>query len=247
MSDDKDQPPAPPVESGVPPRPDIPAPPTDSMGRSMANKRGRKPGPQGPRNADVGQTLKSELTKRLPTDGALMTDENVGKALSGAFSVIGIVGGPHWRLMKKEQDELGELYGPLARMFGPEELAKWIMALMVLPGTTAIIMPRLAIQSMIQKGEIEKEHARVSLIQCKGMMAAEANLDIEAQVLEQAAVGNQYLRAQVSAAQTATAEMKAQQVIKEGVVVPRNGAQVPQTETVAVPASGIDIPGDKNG
>lgn len=233
MSDEKEKPPpAPPVIEGTPARPDIAAPMLDSLGRSMANKRGRKPGPQAPR--DTAQVLTKELKARMPEHGS-MSDDAVGKAIAGAFGAIGIFGGPHWRLLPTEQMEYGLTFGPLARMFGPEKLAQWIMVLMALPLVTSTVMPRVAIQSMIQKGELVKAEGRKTLIHIKTMMYAENSLDIEKQVLEGAAEASSYLRAQVEMARSVTTEMSTAQAVKDDIAAP-----------VAQPIN-LDIPGDPLG
>lgn len=200
-------------------RPDIAPPKVDSLGRSMVNKRGRKPGPQGPRGEKLNtqSALAGELGKRLPTDSKMLSDAMVGEAISGAFSAIGIFGGPHWRLFPQESAKFGEVFGPLARLYGAEELAKWITILMCLPVCTEVLGPRIAISSMIAKKELPKEEGRKFLLHIKGMMAAEKDLDIDMQAKESAA----YLRAQVATGMSVAADMSVEQMTKEGVV---NGA-----------------------
>lgn len=211
--------PVPPVIDGAPPAPETPtvigtAPKrVDSLGRSMDKPRGRKPGVPQPRKSadpDLQAKLQAELSKRLPA-GEALSDANVGKAIAGAFGAIGIFAGPHWRLMMQEETQWGMAFGPLARLYGPEDLAKWIMVLMVLPVVTSTIGPRIAIQQMIYKGELEKNEGRKALLQIKAMMAAEEGLNIEQQIEEQKAAGVAFMRAQVKAAHEATAELKAQE------------------------------------
>lgn len=216
---DEDKPPTPPVIDGAPPAPEATtvvggAPKrVDSLGRSLDKPRGRRPGPQGPRAApkeELQAKLTAELSKRMP-EGQILSDENVGKAIAGAFGAIGIFGGPHWRLMLQEETKWGMAFGPLARIYGPEDLAKWIMVLMVLPVITETLGPRIAIQQMVYRGELPKNEARKALLQIKAMMAAEEGLNIEQQIAEQQESATAYMRAQVKAAHDATAELKAQE------------------------------------
>lgn len=242
MSDEKAETPKPPAMPDTPPRPDIPEVRYDSIGRPMdPNKpRGRKPGSQNKAaQANASPTLSGELKKRLP-EGSILSDENVGKAIAGAFGAIGIFGGPHWRLMKLEQDEYGTVFGPLARMYGPDELAKWITILMALPVVTSTVMPRLAIQNMIHKKELDKERGRVALIQIKAMMAAEEGFNIEAQIQEEAANKKDFFVKHVNAAHEATAQVKAEQVSAE-----MNGVTVPTVKTPSEEST--RIPGDERG
>jgi len=160
------------------------------------------------------QTLKGELQKRLPTDIKQMSDETVGVAISGAFAALGIFAGPHWRLFPQETRQYGETFGPLARLYGSEELAKWITILMCIPIIAQTVAPRVAIQQMVYKGECKKEEARSLLLNIKGMMAAEETLDADHQAKE----GEAFLRAQVNAGMNAGADMKVQQIQTEGVV-----------------------------
>lgn len=162
------------------PRPDIAAP--------EKKRRGRKPMPrdaQGNIIRDPAEQaavkLKQELGKRLP-GGEVMTDANVGKAISGALAAIGIFRGPHWRAFPQEERELGETFGPLARMYGPTELAKWITLLMAVPVVTSIVMPRVAVEQQIMTGGLPKEKGRVMLLQLKALMESEKTLNVEAGV-----------------------------------------------------------------
>lgn len=216
MSDDiAEPPPAQPEPPAVEvARPDTPAPRVDSLGRSMEKKRGRKPGPQGPRNVNTAAALKTELGRRLPKDAASLTDEMVGVAISGALAAIGLVAGPHWRALPSETRDLGEAFGPLARVYGSEELAKWITVLLVIPTVVTIVAPRIAIQSMIAKKEMPKEEGRSALLRIKAMMAAEEDLNIDHQAQEAKA----YVQEQVNVGLRVAAQVKAQQITDEGVV-----------------------------
>ncbi len=192
-------------------RPDIAKPPTDSLGRSMANKRGRKPGPQGPRNASSGNAgnanvspMARELGKRLPADISAMSDEKIGEAIAGAYAAIGLAAGPHWRLFAQEKARMGEVFGPIARVFGTEELAKYLLVAVAFPTVAEITAPRMAIQSMIRKGDIDKEEGRSVLLRIKGMQAAEAKLSFDQDTAE----GEAFLNAEIKAGRDTAADMK---------------------------------------
>lgn len=167
--------------------------PRDSLGRSMVNKRGKKPGagsaakPQGQTGVTQAQ-LKNELAKRLPKDPKDLTDKAVGDAINGAFSAIGLFAGPHWRLFSDERESYGEVFGPLARLYGQEALVKWMTILMAIPVVTATIGPRVAVQTMIHRKEIEKKDGRKWMIRMKAMMAAESELDLNRMVNEDKAI-----------------------------------------------------------
>ncbi len=218
MSDQEPKEEKPPVVEVA--RPDIAAPAVDSLGRSMANKRGRKPGPQAPRaeGATQKQTLSKELGKRLPQNVQDMSDAVVGEAIAGAFAAIGLAAGPHWRLFESEKVKLGETFGPIARLFGTDALAQAILVMMCIPVTAEVMAPRLAIQGMIRRGEMKKEEARSTLLNIKGMMQAEKSLNIEEQALESEAMGREFLRAQVKAGMDGAAQVKAEQLKSEGLV-----------------------------
>ncbi len=218
------------------PAPHVPDVPRDSLGRSLVNPRGRPKGSaqrggRKPAAAAAGTStdaLREELRKRLPdADPALLSDEKVGKAIAGAFAAIGIFGGNHWRLLKSEEAEYAAAFGPLARLYGPENLAQWISVLMILPLLTSTIIPRLAINSMVKKDEIKPENARVSLLQIKTMMYAENSLNLEADALEGAEEGKRYLRQKAKMAIDAAAELKSRQMQTEGII---NGQ--PETQPV---------------
>lgn len=202
--------------------------PRDSLGRSMANKRGRKPGPQAPRASGTpaqANQLKKELSKRLPSDPKELTDEAVGQAFAGAFAACGLVSGAtHWRLFADERQGYGEVFGPLARLYGKESLVKWITALTAIPLLASTIGPRVAIQGMIQKGEVKKTEARVMLLNVRAMMAAEEQLDInkmareqEAQTVATANAGKA-LQGMVQNGFNAAAALSAEEMQTEGVV-----------------------------
>jgi hypothetical protein len=171
-------------------------------------------GSQGATRQTRQTTLKGELKNRLPTAIAEMTDEHVGEAISGAFSAIGLLAGPHWRLFPQEKAQLGETFGPLARLYGPEELAKWITILMCIPVVATVTAPRIAIQTMIARKEMKKEEGRSALLQIKGMMAAESHLEFEHQAIESA----EYLKSQIRAGMETAADLRVQQIHTEGVV-----------------------------
>lgn len=216
------EPPKPPTVEVA--RPDIAAPRLDSLGRSMANKRGRKPANAGASTVNAGQTLShggmaesgkrlaKELKSRLPTDIKSVSDEMVGEAIAGAFAAIGLVAGPHWRLFTEEKVGLGEAFGPLARLYGPDELAKYITVLMTVPIVATVMAPRVAIQGMIARKEVPKGEGRSLLLQIKGMMAAEETLNIEQQAIESAAM----LKATVNAGMQANADMKVADLKRDG-------------------------------
>lgn len=216
MSDKKDENP-PDVDI---PRPDIPPPPVDSLGRSMAKKRGRKPGTQGANPPDAAKQLQKEINKRLPS-GAAMSDENVGKALAGAFAAIALFRGGHWRLFAQEERELGSCFGPLARLHGPEELAKWVTILMTIPVATAVLMPRIGVERMIMKGEIEKGEGRVTILRIRALMQAESMLDAEQQKKEAAKLEKEaadYLQAQQEVGRSVANDLNGEKVKSEGVL-----------------------------
>lgn len=197
-------------------RPDIPAPKVDALGRSMANKRGRKPGPQAPK--DTSKQVQTEVSKRLPP-GTILSDENVGRAISGAFSAIGLFRGGHWRLFQPEEKKYGECFGPLARLYGPEELGKWITALLVVPVVAETLGPRLAVERMILNGDIKKEQGRLTLLQIAAMTEAEKHLNVEQQAKE----GIEYLKAQASVGVQVAHEMKKAEIESEQLIV--NGVE----------------------
>ncbi len=206
--------PAPPtVDVG---RPDIPPPKRDSMGRSMAKRRGKAPLPRdeaGNIIRDSTSQLKTELKHRLPKDLAL-SDANVGKALAGAFAAIGLFRGGHWRLFAQEEAQLGECFGPLARIYGPEELGKWVTVLMTVPVVTGILMPRIAVERMVIGGTVDKAAARSMLLQVSAFTEAEKSFNMEREVKEAQA----YLKAQAQAAVDVSKDMHNTQTAAEGVI-----------------------------
>lgn len=204
-------------------RPDVAEPPAkkvDSLGRPMDKPRGRKPLPRN----EAGQIIHPDGTlgaAKKTTPGAKavkavaamaeLSDENVGKAFSGVFALASLPLGNHWRLFGEEEKELGEVYGPLFRMLGPEEAAKVMKVfafLAVAPATVTVIMPRLVVQKMIIDGAVDKKLSRPTLLEIKSFMAAEKELNIEAQVQESAAI----LRGTVRNAAEIAAKAKAAEV-----------------------------------
>lgn len=204
-------------------RPDIAAPERKKRGRPRPPEgyKYEQPGWKGYRRpkgtVNTQQALASELKSRLPANVKDLTDDNVGQAIAGAFGAIGLFGGPHWRLFPDETKRYGEVFGPMARLYGPENLAKWITILMCLPLLTETLGPRIAISTLIAKKEIKKEEGRSYLLNIRAMMAAEQDLDITTQAKEGAA----YLRAQVDVGLNAAAAAKVEQLSNEGIV---NGA-----------------------
>lgn len=191
-------------------RPDIPPPRVDSLGRSMAKKRGRPPGSVNKANASATtEQLKAEIAKRLPTN-AILSDENVGKALAGAFAAIGLFRGGHWRLFAHEEKELGEAFGPLARLHGPEELTKWVTALMMIPVVSGILMPRVAVERMIMQGDIKKEEARSTLLQIHAFTEAEKQFSVQKAAAD-AKQAADYLRAQATVGATVAEQFKTEE------------------------------------
>lgn len=191
----------PPVTDATPPTEGVnvaPADiPRDSLGRSMLNKRGKKPGQGAAQKAQGGGAaqattaqLKTELGKRMPKDPKDLTDKAVGEAINGAFSAIGLFAGPHWRLFSDEREQYGEVFGPLARLYGQEALVKWMTILMAVPVVTATIGPRVAVQQMIHKKQIDKKDGRAWMIRMKAMVAVESELDLDRMVKEDKAIMN---------------------------------------------------------
>lgn len=174
-----------------------PAAKVDSLGRSMANKRGRKPGVQ---YAPVAPGAKPNKAASIVEP---LSDENVGKAIAGLFSLISLPLGAHWRLFPQEEGELGRCLGPFARIIGPEAFGHWLTGLTIMPVAMSIIGPRIAIQQAIYKGRVKKDDARPALVNFKAMMAAESVLDMERQVKD----AKQYLEQMTKA--TAEAHLKA--------------------------------------
>lgn len=184
---------------------------------STLGKTPRKPVEKQTHAQMQAQVVKEEIKARLPQN-MLMTDANVGKALAGAFAAIGLFRGPHWRLFSQEESELGECFGPLARLYGPEQLAIWVTVLMTVPVVTAILMPRIGVERMIMQGDIKRQEARVTLLQIRALSEAEKTMNIEQQVRESEA----YLRAQVGVGMAVGVDMKQAEIKQEGVL---NGAQ----------------------
>ncbi len=176
----------PPIPTVEVPRPDIAPPPKA--------KRGRKPLPRDDsgnivRDPELAKAAKlsGELKRRLPGQPELLTDEKVGKAIAGAFGVLGLFRGPHWRLFPQEEAEYGAIFGPLARLYGPEELGRVITLLTCLPVIATTLGPRIAIERGIMTGKLEKKDGRIHLLALRGMMEAEKQLDLAKQVKEAAA------------------------------------------------------------
>ncbi len=193
------------VAAGPIQRPDTqpdPAAKVDSLGRSMANKRGRKPGV-----SYLPGATPAAKTKVTPMD-AQLSDENVGKAIAGIFALASLPLGSHWKLFAPEQKELGECFGPFARMVGPEAFGQWLTGLTIMPVAINIVAPRLAIQRMIYKKDIPIEAARPTLLMIKAGMEAEKVIDIERQVTD----SKDYLKATVAAGAEAAAQARIQEI-----------------------------------
>lgn len=183
-------------------------------------KRGRKPLPRDANGniirdpAEQRAAIEKEVKKRLPTTLEMMSDENVGKAIAGAFAAIGLFRGPHWRLFPQEASELGEIFGPLARLMGGEEFAKWIAAFTALPVVIGVLAPRIAVERAVIADPEKKPAGRIMLLQIKGMMEAEKTLNLEQQVKEAKA----FQTAVVNSGVEAAVEMRAKEEKAEGVV-----------------------------
>ena len=200
-------------------RPDTPEPKLDALGRSNEKKRGRAPLPRDEQGRAIhpdGTVAKRRTPKTaqvIPEDDKRLTDEFVGKALSGAFALVSVPLGPHWKLFTPEQRELAEAIGPLARLYGSEEMAKWISVLMIAPVVVNIVMPRLAVQHMIAAGEVEKRKSRGTILRLKAFMEAESVLDIATQVAE----SKEYLQSVVRESVVAVAGAKVEEIKGSGV------------------------------
>lgn len=182
----------------------------DSLGRSMVKKRGRPKG-------SVNAPKEAKPVKGTP-EAEMLTDANVGKAIAGIFAIISLPLGGHWRLFKPEERELGECFGPFARIVGPEAFGHWLTGLTIMPVAINIIAPRLAVQQMIIKKVLPKADARPAILQMKAMMAAEGVIDIERQIAE----SKEYLQTMVAAAADSVVDNRINEI--KGKVVQPNGA-----------------------
>lgn len=171
------------------------------------------------RSPAAAGSLQQELNKRLPEEKELLSDANVGQAIAGAFAAIGMFRGGHWRLFAQEEAELGKAFGPLARLYGPEELGKWITALMLVPVVTGVIMPRIAVEREIMAGRTPKEGGRMQLLEIKSFVEAEKTIDVAQHVKESQAFAQAQamLKARITAATEVTKELKEEQFAAEGV------------------------------
>lgn len=197
------------------PRPDTQPDPNakvDSLGRSMANKRGRKPGVKYASNGTTKSAPAAQQEQGL-------SDEMVGKALAGIFSLGSLAMGPHWRLMKQEEEEMGRTFGPFARILGPEAFGLWLVGLSALPTAVGIIAPRFAVEGLIAKKQFARPDGRRALLMFKASMVAEGMIDIDRQVKE----SEDYLKELVKAGASAVA-INENKVNNATTVVQPNGA-----------------------
>ncbi len=156
---------------------------------------------------------KTDSVVKSKPETAALTDESIGKAIGGAFSLVSIALGPHWKLFTPEEKEWGEAIGPLARIYGTEKLAQFITALMLAPLAVNTVMPRLAVEQAFRKGEFEKHELRGAILKFKAFMAAENELNIEQQVTESKA----YLKEMVAKATVVAATAKVEEMKQEAV------------------------------
>lgn len=155
--------------------------PRDADGRII-----RPDGSVGPRTGAARKsTAKEEET---------WTDEESGKVIQGAFMAAGMVPamGRHWKLFPHEQREMGECFGPIFRRY-PEYVPQFVKLLIVAPTVVGIVGPRLAIQQMVWKKEIEADQSRAILLKMLSFMEAEKHLDLKKQMEESA----EWLKSQV--------------------------------------------------
>ncbi len=164
--------------------PEAPGLPPPDVQPPEPKKRGRKPYPRdangnivrpdGTVSAAKPQS-RSQQVKEAKEIG--LTDENVGKAFSGAFMVTSIGLGAHWRLFPWEEKELGRAFGPLARKY-PGKIEQYIDILMLAPVTAGIIVPRAMVHKMKVEGHIEPSDTRKTLLRVLTLMEAERNISL---------------------------------------------------------------------
>ena len=183
--------------------PDSPVPRPDIQS-DAPKKRGRKPLPRDAAGNIIhpdGTVGSKPRTAVARVAAPVITDDEAGKAIQGAFMLASVPLGPHWRLFPQEQTELGKCFGPLFRRY-PDKVGDYLTALMIAPTAVAVVMPRLVVSKMRAAGDIEKGQERITVLRIVSMLEAEKHLNIAREVRE----SEDFLRATVAGAAVANAE-----------------------------------------